>query len=175
MHKALAFAVLALGALALDVTAAEFVVDATVFTSRTGGRRLSCGARNDANSREFVALPDPSGLDRAVDLRVIAVEDRNGRMAEIEPIEAFGIPVDDVGPNSKYDPYWTRSDKTPMAARGLSDTYREAKTTAGIDLSLKLCQRLGFSYPWTGRVAWKFSRRDAALLFPPLPRTFFGG
>lgn len=122
----------------------EHAVVASVMTNKTGGKRLSRGERNDANSRVFVALPSTVALGRTV--TVIVPE--NGAVAK-------NIPVRDVGPWNRKDAYWLRG-KRPMAEYGYSDKYGKARNPAGIDLSLKLCKELGLRYPYLGKVKWMF-------------------
>lgn len=121
-----------------------FSVIATVMTSRTGGRRLASGERNDANKSKFVALPCRSALGKMVGISIPSTNQ-----------EARNIPVRDVGPHSVSDPYWNK-DGVPLAERGISDKYGRAKNKAGIDLSLKLAKDLGLQYPFKGEVTWWF-------------------
>lgn len=126
-------------------------VVATVMTTKTGGEKLATGEQNDANKREFVALPSPTVLGRKVAVYSPETE-----------VTIRGIPVDDVGPHSTADAYWEHERK-PLAESGKSDKYGHAKNKAGIDLSLKLCKNLGLQYPYKGTVIWWFDDEGTQL------------
>ena len=144
MRKLITLAFVSLAMTTLAHASKEYVVVASVMTSKTGGKRLSGGERNDANSRIFVALPSRGALGRTVTVKVLS-----------SGAEAKNVPVCDVGPWNRKDAYWDKSG-IPMAAKGYSDKYGRARNPAGIDLSLRLCNELGLNYPYLGKVQWKF-------------------
>ncbi len=101
-----------------------------------------------ADSR-FVALPDPSALDRMVEVR-------HGDRVVVTKVL-------DVGPWNVDDPYW-RHDERPASERG-KGAFRRPVNTAGIDLSDPIFAELGMRD--NDIVSWRFVQRDFTLL-PPL-------
>lgn len=124
-----------------------FIVVATVMTEKTGGSRLACGQKNDANTRIFAALPSRTALYKTIEI----TSPETGKTVK-------GIPILDVGPHSTKNKYWEKKDGRPLAESGISDKYGKAKNKAGIDLSLKLCHALGLKYPYKGTVMWAFEK-----------------
>lgn len=98
-----------------------------------------------ADSR-FVALPDPSALNRMVEIRY---GDR-----------VIVTKVLDVGPWNVDDPYW-RHDERPASERG-KGAFRTPVNTAGIDLSDPIFAELGMKD--NDVVEWRFVHRDFTLL-----------
>lgn len=123
--------------------AVKYQVVATVMTSKNGSK-LATGQKNTANTLIFVALPCKSALRKTV---TVFSPQTNKTIKN--------VPVLDVGPWSTKDPYW-KTHSRPLAESYKSNKYKKTTNTAGIDLSLALCNKLGLKYPYKGIVEWNF-------------------
>lgn len=94
----------------------------------------------------FVALPDPSALNRTVEIRY------GDRVVVTKVL--------DVGPWNVDDSYW-RHDERPASERG-KGAFRTPVNTAGIDLSDPIFAELGMKD--NDVVEWRFVHRDFTLL-----------
>ncbi len=94
----------------------------------------------------FVALPDPSALNRTVEIRY------GDRVVVTKVL--------DVGPWNVDDSYW-RHDERPASERG-KGAFRTPVNTAGIDLSDPIFAELDMKD--NDVVEWRFVHRDFTLL-----------
>ncbi len=146
--KTIALAILAAGFLAWRIDDARQPGSwQRVLATREGqiGDVTATTMRIKADSR-FVALPDPSALNRLVEIR-------HGDRVVVTKVL-------DVGPWNVDDPYW-RHDERPASERG-KGAFRTPVNTAGIDLSDPIFADLGMKD--NDVVEWRFVHRDFTLL-----------
>jgi hypothetical protein len=118
-----------------------------VYATREGeiGKRTSTGLVITPSSL-FVALPHPSALHKAVEVRYGA--------------RAIVVPVLDVGPWNVDDAYWIGS-RRPAAERA-HGAYRTPSNRAGIDLSDAVFAALGLHD--NAIVEWRFVHQGYLIL-----------